>query len=153
MSLLWFTASHSYQCMLSNYIQNARIWVPSQYAKQDAVLQGETSIADGVLQNLSYMYERDGVSFWWHKEAPFVPASFISTKVSSQIAHKITGFGYPPIAGNRIPCYEERHPLLLKCFKTSLKRKWKMQISSDSIYERLTVHNLPFPTIIGSYIT
>ena len=41
-----------------------------------------------------------------------------STKVDSQNAHKMPNFKYPLSPENGMPLYNERYPLLMKCFQT-----------------------------------
>ena len=44
-----------------------------------------------------------------------------STKVDSQNAHKMRNFKYPLSTENGMFFYNERHPLLVRCFQTFLK--------------------------------
>ncbi len=80
------------------------------------------------------------MSFWWHFQAFYCSYHAISSKVESQIVLKIPDFGYPLCTRSGIPCYEERHPLLLKYFITFLRHTQKVRGASDTIYNALRVH-------------
>ena len=51
-------------------------------------------------------------------------------------------FGYPPSKGDAMPCYKERHPLLLDCFIPFLKYIRVVGRATGSIDESLMVHNM-----------
>ena len=44
------------------------------------------------------------------------------TKVSSQIAHKMQDFGYPPSTGFEMLCCEDRQQVLLRCFISNIPK-------------------------------
>ena len=53
-----------------------------------------------------------------------------STTVDSQVTHKIPDFQYTLSIENGMLCYQERHPLLMKCSKTFLRCIQPMACSS-----------------------
>ena len=69
-------------------MQSFRFGAPSQHRKWDAVLQGDTSIASGVLHNLPYMYQDDYRSFRVHLQDPYGPHHTISVKITPKFQAK-----------------------------------------------------------------
>ena len=64
------------------------------------------------------------------------PSLFIAfIQVDSQVAHKMTDFGYPPCKRTGTGCCTERYPLLLKCCIPFLGCICKMRGGFDSIYK------------------
>ena len=120
------------------------MWVPSQHGKWDVVMQGETSIADGVVLSIPYMPEGDWRSLWKHPWSHHGPYQAISAKVDPQISYKIQGFRYPLIMGNGVLCCKVRHPLLLDCLIILHGCTWKMTWASDYNYKALADHMVPF---------
>ena len=56
------------------------------------------------------------------------------TKVDSQNAHKMPNFKYPLSTENGVSFYNERHPLLMRCFQTFLKCMRQMRGASLCIF-------------------
>ena len=68
----------------------------------------------------------------------------ISIKVNSQIAHKMSDSEYTPSTESWVTYSIERHPLLLKWFKTFLRCIGKVGWTSDSIYAPPIAPTVPF---------
>ena len=123
---------------------NLRFWAPSQHRNCAAVLQGEVSIVDQVFHNPPPMCKDGWKSFWYHIWAHHGPQCVVSANNKSQISCKISVFGYPPSKGDAMPCYKERHPLLIDCFILFLKYIRMVGRATGSIDESLMVHNMSF---------
>ena len=73
------------------------------------------------------------------------PSLFIAfIQVDSQIAHKMTDFGYPPCKRTGTGCCTERYQLLLECCIPFLGCICKMRGGFDSIYTPFIVHTVSF---------
>jgi len=67
------------------------------------------------------------------------PTQCLFYQKNSQFSSKITKYGHQINLGNVTPCCKDRHPLLLKCFPTSLRCIWVIARTSGSIYDPLMV--------------
>ena len=120
-------------CQLSNCTQNERFGVPSQYEKCDDVLQWETPIAYEMFQSLLYMYKADVRCSWQHLPATCGSHLVIFTEEDSQNVYIMPDFGYILSTANGMMYYEEKHPLLMKCFRTFLRCISQMEAAYGSI--------------------
>ena len=114
----------SHHGWLSNCTQNTRFSIPSQHRNGIwcATRRGihcSWSVPKPSLDDaLSWWYEPPYASFRHSWVSPWSP---FFTKVDSQNAHKKPNFKYPLSAENEMPLYNERYPLLMKCFWTFLR--------------------------------
>ena len=90
------------------------------------------------------MYKERGRSFWYCLQVPYCSCRAISAVADSQIAHKTSDLGYPPCTGNMTLWCMERHPLLMKCFKTFFRCIRKVGRASNTILQPLMGHIMPF---------
>ena len=81
------------------------------------------------------------------------PTEPVSIKVGSQIACKIPHFGYPLSTQNGMLNCKERHPLLMKCFKTFLRCIKQMGGASFCIFQTIMGLTEPFSIKVDSRIT
>ena len=153
MSLLWETPCHFYRKELSTFVQNIRLWVPSQHMKWDAALQWETFIAAWLLINLPLLYNGSWQSLWQHLWAQYGPNHVNSVKTNSQFAYIMSDFRYPLNRGNEMMCCKERHSLLFGCFITFLRCIRMFRWASDSIYKPVMAHTVSFPVEHNSHIS
>ena len=77
----------------------------------------------------------------------------LSTKINSQIAHKMPEFRYPVSVANWMMYFQERHPLLMKCFKSFIGGMRNMRGASDSLCVPFIDHIVPCSTKINSQIS
>ncbi len=75
-----------------------------------------------------------------------------SSKVGSQIAHKMPDVGYPPSIAYWMMYYKEGYPLLMNCFKTSCGCMMGMGEASDNIYPPVMGLTMPFSKAVDYQI-
>ena len=63
---------------------------------------------------------------------------------TTQISSEISNFGHQIVQGNMILCNEDRHPLLLECFLTSLRCIRTIVRASDSLSDPPMVNTVSF---------
>ena len=121
------------QLTLINCTQNARFSIPSQYRTGDTYCATRRGI------HCSWSVPKpslDALSWWylWASLCIFLPfiglIQTFSTKVDSQNAYKMPNFKYPLSTENRMSFYNDRHPLLMRCFQTFLKCMRQMRGAS-----------------------
>ena len=69
-----------------------------------------------------------------------------------QNAHKMPDFQYPLRTEDGMMNWKERHPSLMKCFKTFFRCKRQMKEVIDSIHKSSMGLSVPFPTPVDSQI-
>ena len=120
MSPLLFIPCQFDQCRPSNCVQNATFWITSQYRNGMLSCNERHPLLMKCFKTfLRYMRQV--------KEAPdSVAMSFMGldmpflTPVNSQIGHKLPESSYPLSMANGMMYHNERHPLFMKCFKSSI---------------------------------
>ena len=75
-----------------------------------------------------------------------------STKVESHKLYKIPDVGYAVTVPKWLVFNDERHPLLMKCFKIILRYKREIREALVSICLSVIGHTKPFSTKVGSQI-
>ena len=125
-------------------MQNIRFWAPSWHLKWNTMQWRDLSIAAWLFHNLHGMYKDVWRIFGQHIWGPFGKYCVILNENNSQILCKISHFVHPLKMGNGIPCYKERHPLLLEHSMTFLRCIMIMRGAFDSIYEPLMIRILSF---------
>ena len=112
----------------------------------DIVLQGVASIAIGMALNLPYMDKeyRGTLMIASTSDLWFLPRLFCQYHVSNCVQNA-RFCGYPLGMGNRMLCWNERYPLLLKCLQTFLRCTRMIGGADHSIYNPLMVHTTRIP--------
>ena len=144
----WFTPCHFYEGQLPNCTQKYTIScaLSAQHMIWDIVLQGVASIAIGMALNLPYMDKeyRGTLMIASTSDLWFLPRLFCQYHVSNCVQNA-RFCGYPLGMGNRMLCWNERYPLLLKCLQTFLRCTRMIGGADHSIYNPLMVHTTRIP--------
>ena len=152
MSHLCVSMYHFSLRLLLKLHTNYQILVSPQYGRWVAVPQGKTFIAYEVLQILQICIMQIGGAFGriYHTLVG-LNVSF-SMAIHFQNAHKMRDFQYPLIAENGMMYHKERHPLLMKCFKTFIRCMRQVKEAHASIRTSFMGLDMPFLTPVDSQI-
>ena len=100
----------------------------------------------------SYIKQTKGTSDSIYKAPMGLTVSF-STKIDSQVEHKIQDLRYPLGTSKGALYCKERHPWLLKCYNTFIRYTRRIGAASDSIYRAfMGVNTVPCSTVVNSQI-
>ena len=105
-----------------------------------------------MLQNLPQMHATDGRSFFVHLSTAYGSHRAMFHQVESHKLHKIPDVAYALSVPKWLVFYDERHPLLMKCFKIILRYKREMGEAFASICLSVIGPAKPFSIKVGSQI-
>ena len=151
----------SHHGWLSNYTQNTRFSIPSQHRKWDMLCYKERHpLLMKCFKTFFRCIEPMACASWCIFPPFWSLIQTFSTNVHSQNVHKMPHFMYPLSTQNGMLFYNERHPLLMKCSKSSLNARdrweellcvslYRLWVSPGYVPRRLTLKSLTKFKVLG----